>query len=418
MSMQEANDPKTPPDKLEALAKSSKDTEMLSALAENPSTPAHVLFAVARFFPERFLCNPLLPLLLLERANLSQLPEETACALLRLPELPAFYVAALSSHPSWCVVMESVVHPKLSETLRQECAARLSEHQLLSIVCRPSAPVAVLSVALRHTDQNIQEKAIVHRDTPFSLLQEFTNAVYEELWGLIAMNPNTPTEVLRLLSQTESLSTLRQIASNPNTEVALLRQLALREEEEVRIGIAYNPAVPPEILRGLCEDPSEGIRIDLACNEGLPPDALDILAVDEDEQVRSCLARRVDLPRAWVRRFCVDERWEVRTALAGNQRVIESLLREERSIVERLSADESHYVRASVARNPSAPATILARLANDPAENVREGAATNPNTPPEDLRRLLRDVDFMIVERAKQNPNTPIDAMLQMTWGA
>jgi hypothetical protein len=413
MSLLEANDPQTLPERLVAIAKGTKDPALLGALAENPSTPAETLFALARFFPGRFSQNPILPLLLLERANLSQLPEATALALLGLPGLSDVYVAALASHPLPRVVIESALHPNLSEEKRRE---RISEEPLLlAIVHYPSAPLAVLAAALHCDDKNIQEKAIVHTNTPFSLIQEFTTREHEELWGLVAMNPNTPTEVLTALSQTDRLSTLRQIASNPNTDPALILRLAEHEDDEVKIGIAYNPKTPAEIMRRLSDDPYEGIRLDLACNEGIPEDIVEKLSADEDEQVRAAVARREKLPMSLCKKLSSDERWEVRTALAGSPN-IKDLWRDERSIVERLAADEEHHVRAALARNPVTPASLLSPLSLDPSSNVRDAAASNPNTPPEDLSRLLSDSDFWVSSKASANPGVTLAARLAVEW--
>src|SRR5262245_57514620 len=98
MSLEEARDPKTSPERLAALAKSD-DIEVRWAVTQNPNTPVEVLFTLGAELPDALLQNPLLTLLLLEQPTLMyEMPKETAGALLLVPTLPVGWLKALARH--------------------------------------------------------------------------------------------------------------------------------------------------------------------------------------------------------------------------------------------------------------------------------------------------------------------------------
>jgi len=79
----------------------------------------------------------------------------------------------------------------------------------------------------------------------------------------VAVNPNTPLDVLRLLGNeaTESSRTVRKaVAKNPNTPPDVLRTLGNEETEsegDVRQAVASNPHTPVDILRSLGNEATE-----------------------------------------------------------------------------------------------------------------------------------------------------------------
>lgn len=62
------------------------------------------------------------------------------------------------------------------------------------------------------------------------------------------------------------------------------------------------------------------------------------------------------------------------------------------SVLEALAKDTYYGVRASVAANPSTPASLLEALAKNKARSVREAVAENSATPARVLEALARDM--------------------------
>ena len=70
----------------------------------------------------------------------------------------------------------------------------------------------------------------------------------------LAKNPNTPSEVLKVLATDKDGYVRQYIAFNPNTPSEVLKVLATDTEWFVRCGVIFNPSTPVEILQLLATD--------------------------------------------------------------------------------------------------------------------------------------------------------------------
>jgi len=98
------------------------------------------------------------------------------------------------------------------------------------------------------------------------LIEQLLTSWGPNSWPLrraIALNPNTPEHILRILGNhnTESnLAVLEEVARNQNTPVDLLRILgneATESEWSVRQRVAENPNTPVDLLRLLSNEQTE-----------------------------------------------------------------------------------------------------------------------------------------------------------------
>lgn len=95
---------------------------------------------------------------------------------------------------------------------------------------------------------------------------------------------NTKDEnILRKLSKDDSGWVRRYVALNKNTPVDILRELA--EDKGLRNLLANNPNTPVDILEKLAGDGDKWTRKELASNPNTPEDVLKQLANDENEDV-------------------------------------------------------------------------------------------------------------------------------------
>jgi hypothetical protein len=87
----------------------------------------------------------------------------------------------------------------------------------------------------------------------------------------------------------------------------------------------------------------------------------------------------------------------------------------------RLADDPRPNIRAAVAGNPDAPASLLRRLADDESKIVRSWVARNPHTPRHVLRRLARGFDPDIAAFARQRLGPTLGQRLRrsdgLVWG-
>ena len=180
------------------------------------------------------------------------------------------------------------------------------------------------------------------------------------LWPMIAENPNTPSELLRQLSQKASEQLSAALARNPNTPPGLLQILwqkfpaTLLKNSVVSLLLLENPAffasLPSSVFRRLL------------CRRDCPVVFWELAASHSDPQIRM-VAASLGAPEA---------------------------------LLQRLAADQSLEVRRYVARNAATPYHLLMVLATDTEESVRGYALLNSSMPLEHLRGLLRDPSAMV----------------------
>ena len=105
--------------------------------------------------------------------------------------------------------------------------------------------------------------------------EQFTQAVLKALETL-----NTP-DVTKL-----SIQERKDLALNPNTPPEILTLLAQDKDWGVRCGVAENPNTPPKTLTILARDKVAYVRRYVAQNPNTPPESLEILVQDKDWNVR------------------------------------------------------------------------------------------------------------------------------------
>lgn len=255
--LQSAQNPNTPPEELATLA-THPSLSVRHAVTQNPNTPKETLYKLAADFPDAFLQNPALPLLLLESPDFFiRMPWQTSKRLLARANLPVQIVEALLGHRDSPIRVKAAAHPQLSpDRLRA-----LSQYQ----------------------DEEICLGVASNRNTPPDIL----SAIYKKslrVRSAVASNPSAPPSLLVLLAG--DFAVWAQVANNPGAPATLLTQLATHESLDVRENVARNSAAPLSVLQLLAKDKDYEVRETLAENPTTPTDILELLLQDEDKDVR------------------------------------------------------------------------------------------------------------------------------------
>jgi hypothetical protein len=112
---------------------------------------------------------------------------------------------------------------------------------------------------------------------------------------LIAGNPDTPCEQLRLLLSDGDAGVRRRLAENPCLPLDLLLELARDPDAEVRCAVAEHPQTPRALLEQLARDENVEVRYAIAGQYSLPADLLEMLAEsDENPYVRDHARRTLE----------------------------------------------------------------------------------------------------------------------------
>ncbi len=331
-----AANPAAPPDLLLALADRG---ELGPLLASNPGLPAPLLWKLAARHPREVLANPLFALLMLDRPDLGEAPDDALISLLAAGELG----------PDWFFLVE-------------EHARQASRWGLLRWLAEsPSTPVEILE---RWCDDPRLQPALLK-------------------------NPQTPDELLWRLAASTAPYTQLCFARSPRATPGWLTVMAGVREEWLRKEVASNPRTPPEVLKKLAHDPDQAVQSAALQNPSLP----DALALFEEVGRASGEALLRALAARDGKRASRDEsrgRELGRGATISRLKLAARTLRSPAALAA-LAGSRCGEVRRRVACNwHTAPAT-LALLASDPKPEVRQAAARHRHTPPEARERLKLD---------------------------
>jgi hypothetical protein len=341
---QEAADPAAPPARLREIHReqgcfrgrdvSRSQQRVLDALARNPNTPPEVLRELAGTFPDAFLRNPVLPLLLLEDPDfLAPVRPGTLKRLLMRVDVPSLLLAALTHHASGDIADAARRHVALAgeagDDWQAEVRAVIQEQcvpvrpELVELAELGLAPAVVVEI-LKQADERAAQPALDGPDTP-ALASEAPEAV-------LAADGSQPREILEVL------------ASHP-----------LRA---VRAAVAGNPAAAPETLERLAEEHWAEVLERLAANPHAPATVLVRLARWNDVRILERVARHPNTPA------------ETLAALAGHT---------------------CPEVRKAIVLHPGVSTVMLLDLAGDPDVEVRRAVRRHPRLPP-DTEAILRQV--------------------------
>jgi hypothetical protein len=292
-----------------------------------------------------------------------------------------------------------------------EVLARLAEENgewiAPAVASNPQTPAAILYKLLRHPKPTWR------------------------LYHALAMNRNSPPDLLAHLAAQKNSSVKSAVAHNPSTPLELLATLARDPDPAVRMAVAHNNRTPQDVLLLLCEDREANVQKALLVNSAVPWSAVErwLPLVERDVDWRQRLARRAEMPAEWRARLLRDPEVPVRLALAQSAtcrredfevlvhdpetsvrnallqcsynwslETLEEIARTEDSarlvmvaraahispaLAERLAAHAAAEVRAALAGNQAVPEQVLVRLAGDRAPAVQQALRSHPRCPPE-----------------------------------
>ncbi|MGL5383484.1 MAG: hypothetical protein ACRDCC_08370 [Culicoidibacterales bacterium] len=210
-------------------------------------------------------------------------------------------------------------------------------------------------------------------DKYFNRLTEETYDKYDSEIFKIAVDDQTPSEILMLLTSDDNWETRKEIILNKNCTVEILEKLSNDCEEEVRCVVLRHLNCPVEILEKLSNDYDEEVRCGVSRHPNCPVEILEKLSNDCEKGVRYALTENEN---------CTVE------------------------ILEKLSNDCEEEIRYAVGENPNCPVEILEKISNDclsaPPHSFNSirlqfHLVRNPNTPFEILSSLAKHSENIYV---------------------
>ncbi|PHM08139.1 hypothetical protein CK516_22540 [Nostoc sp. 'Peltigera malacea cyanobiont' DB3992] len=160
--------------------------------------------------------------------------------------------------------------------------------------------------------------------------------------------------------------------------------------------LAGDTSTSPQILAKLVKHPIQGVRVLVASHHNITQNSLDKLIDDRSSEVRAAALANPKL----------DSMLREQLASLENPNLSSLDLRE-------LANSEHTAVRAKVVRHPNVDGSILAKLADDKLI-VRLAVAKHPKTPAEILTRFTEHPDRRLPLAVAQNPGAPKDLLIQL----
>ncbi|MDZ4833426.1 MAG: hypothetical protein SGJ27_06570 [Candidatus Melainabacteria bacterium] len=232
---------------------------------------------------------------------------------------------------------------------------------------------------------------------------ETTNAALAD----IAKATSTPVTTLTWLADNPNPDVRKATAGNTSTPAATLRKLSKDWDGSVRLAVLDNPKVPIDIITELSNDSNPLVSL-RAC-----------YALDERRRNVDGSGGRPSAPSPTIKDIpnlhAYNRYMQAASSKALSSQITPEAIEFLKIVAERVStpperlAELSNHpspeVRASVARNGSAPLPILWRLSLDLDPLVKSGLTQNQSCPVELLRELLRDGDVAVRRQAQHEIN-------------
>lgn len=454
-----ARNPNAEPELLRDLAHS-KDDLTRGGVTKNPNTPKDVLLELAYEFPQEFLGNPVIDLLLLEQPNFSaEIPFWTLINLLKQDNVPQWLLFGAVSHENSTILRVIAKHPKTSQNILEQLAikSKYDDNLGLCIVKRKNLCKRVLEKLVEYATTSVRRYLASQIKTPPTILEKI--AEYPELnWNeeieiriRIAKHPYTPTHVLeKLIGEGHSkvkkaialrsklskqlivqlamdyrVHAMRFLARNRYISSDLLAELAQHSQLRVRQMAVRHPQTPVNVLTEAAEVPQ--LRLFVAENPRTPVKILLKLAQDSRGDVLKAVAENPNTPAFVLEELSENPLHDLSLSRHPNtspevmEKVLWRLAMNERLSIRKYVAQHpdtpikiliqwvktSPEVRPWIAQNTSAPQHILEKLALNPLKEVRRNVAQNTSTPASALEKLASDYCLEVLQAVARNPNTP-----------
>lgn len=431
----------------------SADRATRARVAANAATPATDIVRLGQQFPNEFIANPALDLLLLENpALMEQVTESFLVRLLKQADCPACLLTWASAHAQakvqLAVAMNAGAPGAAIERLRQssygavvqavqarggtapeqdpERAFEQAVRGRLGSLAYPElneawasgdiglAQWSALPLTFRLAKATQSDSftptgiARLLQGTSWSLATLQQRLPCYQRWGEVADDPNTPVPVLAALSEDRGSDVRSGVARSLFAPLAVLENLSKDPDKWVRSAVARNTATPASSLETLAKDSDDDVRCGVASNPAAPMHLLNSLARDPMESVRIGAAENASTPESLLETLAKKATGGIRSVLAGNPRTPSHV---RVPLLERFAKTTDAWGRRQIVRSPAMPASLMEAFSKDPDDEVRSVAAGNPAMPVSLLEALAKDPEDGVRSAVAGNPTTPVPVL-------
>ena len=388
-----AGNPRTPVSSLTLLA-GDKDDDVRAGVASNPNTPTELLELLAKDSDE---------VVRWAVAGNTSTPSDTLNLLSQDEDGVVRRAVVGNRNTSESILDPLDEDPLDEEDLDEEDLDEEDEIDLHEVIYENEESITWISKKfISYSDDDyiryralngIDEKKVSPRTLKF--LSDDENAIEEdETYGTgvihdgirvaVARHPETPIEILEVLSEDEEPRVVDAVAGNPNTPIYILEKIA-QEEVDLKNSL--------EVWEG-------SIWITLAKNENSPAHLVEQFTLEANPYLRrvafdhpkatlesKALASLLGFPKSWnsdyhsrFREVVWGDEWRTWNESALEMEMIQALSTLTPERLAELASDPNVHVRRAVSHHPLVPVNLLA---SDSDELVRYAISKNPFITPE-----------------------------------
>lgn len=216
------------------------------------------------------------------------------------------------------------------------------------VASNPAAPEALVEELFHDPDFNVAFAAMknptVSTETLEKLIQNLPN-LFPGAEKAIVSNPNCPGWFLQE-KHVNDLDCHPGIAINPNTPENILQNLAKSEFWDVRWGVTQNPSCPGWLLKQLAEDENPAVGLWVVTNPTCSAELLDKKAECSTAWVWKKIAAHPNVSEQTLQKLAVNDNYTVRMEVAKQRNMSEQT----RQILQK---DQNWHVRQTLETNCS-----------------------------------------------------------------
>lgn len=402
-------------------------TNVLSAVAQNPETPEHILKVLGE------MCDPYY--------NISR-------ALAQNPQCPPSFLEPLVGSNDRAVRELAAENPNTPFALLQQFQMQIG------IVEHPHTDSDTLRELAMSQWEHIRLGVAGHLNTPQDVLEQLATDQDFTVCMAVALSKNTPTTTLEKLvteaiachpyASVEEVLVLLIAACHPHASAEVLEQLAavslaaICQDDYYRIreAVALNPNTPTSLLEELAKDPADNVSMGLAQNPNTPVSILEQLTKYPDLQVQRCAESTLQLVSEFLKNRSADctgvtpnslkslvSKFPHRLEIPENMRLAffcleEPPITDNPDLLGQIAKISNSNNFRLVAMNPATPINTLRHLALNDEQWIQRAAiktlTQNANTPGEILQQLVEKADLKIGVAIALHPNTPVAALEEL----
>jgi hypothetical protein len=245
----------------------------------------------------------------------------------------------------------------------------------------PNTPAEALERLATIGHVNTMPHIACHKNVPVSVLKDFASQATYPLCSVVAQNPRTPAETLRMLAYQALDGSENSFSKNINDEIAvavarnvnapvdLLLTFMANKRDRIRAGVAGNLNAPISLFEILANDSSQHVRWFLASNHNVPAPILEIL-LSNDNDLISVIAENPNITQEMLYSFAQNPTLHARIALHPKLPL---------DLMKQISTTEDHDARQKIATRDDLPLELELELSRDQHVYVRRKLLQKPS---------------------------------------